>query len=478
MSGGPADPLVRIYRLLSRIHAEQELSGKMQAVVDAVVDAVGFGMAALNVVLPNGDFEVVAVAGNEEARRALLGTVIPASAFDAEFEAALEWGLLRFIPHDRAPDGYPGSWTPDQPVGAAPDAWHAEDALLAPLRDPAGELIGVLSVDGPRDGLRPSPAQRGLLEVLATEVATAVHNGMLAEQLRISEEIFRQAFDGSGTGMALTTVEHGDGGRFTRTNPALSAVLGYRDGELLALTDQELTHPDDLPLDRAGSAELLAGAIASFRRDKRLRRRDGQYAWVTVTSTVIRNRDGSPRNGVSQVEDISATRSEWESLHFRANHDGLTALPHRPAVMARLEESIDRARRRGRPGAVMFLDLDNFKQVNDSHGHAIGDLVLTTAAERIRGTVREQDLVGRLSGDEFVVIADDVTPDQARSLARRVREAIAAPITVAAGAMVVTVSVGIRAIDVDCIDAQSILRDADLAMYRDKGRPVGAPTDG
>lgn len=465
-----AAALLRVYRLLSGIHAEQELSGKMQAVVDAVVEAVGFGTAALNVVLPNGDFEVVAVAGSEEARRELLGVVIPAPVFDAEFANALEWGLLRFVPHDRAPEPYAGSWIPDLAAGVTPDAWHPEDALLAPLHTPAGELIGVLSVDAPRNGLLPSTVQRGLLEVLVTEVATAVHNGMLAERLRVSEEIFRLAFDGSGGGMTLSGIEQGSWGRFTRVNPALATLLGYEGADLLHLTESELTHPDDRPHEQAGIADLLTGRIASFRRDKRLRRRDGQDVWVTVTSTVIRNRDNTPRTGISQIADISAKRTELETLHYLANHDVLTALPHRPAVMARLEESIDRARRTARPGAVMFLDLDRFKKVNDDHGHAVGDQVLTTVAGRIRSSVREGDLVGRLSGDEFVVVADDLTQPEARALAVRVRAAVAAPITLPHGVSRVQVSVGICAVDQDTRDARQVLREADLAMYQEKSR--------
>ncbi|RIJ78161.1 sensor domain-containing diguanylate cyclase [Nakamurella silvestris] len=467
-AGSRSAALLQVYRLLSGIHAEQDLTNKMQAVVDAVVDSAGFALAALNTVRPTGDFEVVAVAGSVQAREDLLGVVIPASTFDEEFAASQAWGRLRFIPHDRASSPQAWFWDPEiEPVEAA-DAWHPLDALLAPLHSSDGVLIGVLSVDMPRDGRRPSVQQRGLLEVLATEAAVALHNGMLSDQLRESESIFRQAFDGSGSGMALMAIEDGRFGRFTRVNPALCAVLGFEAEFLLTMTDQELTHVDDQADEDALVGDLMAGRIDSYRREKRLRHHNGGHVWVAVTSTITRNRDGSPRTGVSQIEDISATRMEMEALHFLASHDALTQLPHRSAVIARLTASVGQSRATGRPGAVMFLDVDDFKLINDRFGHATGDQVLVMLADRIRTAVRADDLVGRLGGDEFVVIADDLSHVEARALAERIQAMVSAPYLSRSIVLSVTVSVGIAEIGSDGRDAAQILRDADHAMYLQK----------
>jgi len=475
-TGGQSAALLQVYRLLSGIHAEQDLTRKMRAIVDAVVEAAGFDVAALNVLRSTGDFEVVAVAGRDDARNELLGVVLPAATFEAEFAISEAWGQLRFIPHQRASDPQAWFWDPDIPHGGAADSWHPLDALLAPLRAPNGDLIGVLSVDLPRDGLLPSLQQRGLLEVLATEAAIAVHNGMLSERIRVSESLFRQAFDGSGAGMALMNIEGGRFGRFIQVNPALCDILGHLRHHLLEMTDQDLTHVDDYADEESAIGDLMAGRIDSYRREKRLRHHNGEFVWVAVTSTITRNTDGSPRTGVSQIEDISAQKVEREGLHFRANHDALTTLPHRSAVTARLSASADRARLTGRSGAVMFLDVDDFKSINDRYGHAAGDQVLVTLAERIRRVVRSDDMVGRLGGDEFVIVADDLPPAEAHALAGRVRAAAAVPFEIRSPALSVTISVGVAEIGPDSGDADQILRDADHAMYRQKrSRPPSPP---
>ena len=147
----------RLYEVSARMGAGRSLSETLQAVVDGVVDGLGFGIAVLNLRQPDGKFEVIAVAGSPEAREALLGTISAADIFDAEFEIADKWGGLRFVPHERLPEGEVIGWVPDVPVSTEPDAWHPLDALFAPLHSPDGELVGMLSVDLPEDQRRPGP---------------------------------------------------------------------------------------------------------------------------------------------------------------------------------------------------------------------------------------------------------------------------------------------------------------------------------
>ena len=153
----------------------------------------------------------MAVAGSDAARDQLLGSRVPANAFDEEFAVAEHWGPLRFVPHDRLPDGA-GGWVPPATSCAVdqPDAWHPLDALFAPLRCPAGTLVGMLSVDLPHDGRRPGPLQQELLSMFATQAGIAIDNQRLTEQLNVSEQSFRLAFEGAGIGMTMISLDPAD----------------------------------------------------------------------------------------------------------------------------------------------------------------------------------------------------------------------------------------------------------------------------
>ncbi|MET3806164.1 diguanylate cyclase (GGDEF)-like protein/PAS domain S-box-containing protein [Nakamurella sp. UYEF19] len=457
-----------VYRLITDIHAQRDLAGTMQAVVDAVVQAVGFGVAAVSIVRPDGQFKTIAVAGSDQARHQLLGTERPLSEYEDEFEVADNWGRLKFVPAERAPVDSSLGWVPDLAVSSHSNAWHPLDALFAPLRSSAGELTGVLSVDLPQDGLRPSASQRQLLEVLSVEAGNALDNALLAERLRTGEEIFRQAFDGTAGGMALIGIDGDDAGQFVRVNPAFCRIVGYAAEELLRMTPEDLTHAEDRATDKQLIRDLITGRSNLYRREKRYLHHRGTPVWVTVTATVARSDDGSPLCAVSQVEDISLRRAQLEELHHQARHDPLTNLPNRTLIFERLHQSVKAARLLGKPGALLFLDLDDFKLINDQHGHRVGDQVLAMIGPRIRSVVREPDLVGRLGGDEFVVIADNLDLESAHRLAHRIEVAVSAPITNKGVAVSLTVSVGASPITASGGDAAQILQDADQAMYRNK----------
>ena len=457
-----------MHRVITGIHTHRDLAATVQAVADVVVQAVGFGVAAVSIVRPGGDVTTIAVAGSEEARAEVLGVQRSLASYQEEFAAAEVWGTLRFVPHDRAPDADDLGWVPDLAVSTSANAWHPLDALFALLHSSAGELIGVLSVDLPRNGLRPSAPQRDLLEVLALEAGIAIDNALLTEQLRAGEEVFRQAFDRAAGGMALMRVDGARVGNFFRVNPAFCSIVGYTAGELLVRTPADLTHPDDRAAADRMIAELITGEVELFRRDIRYLHQSGTPVWVTVTITIARRSDGSPLCAVGQIEDISRRRAQMEQLNHQARHDPLTDLPNRTLVFERLRQAVATAAREQRPGAVLFLDLDDFKQVNDLHGHVVGDQVLVMLGQRLRSTVREGDLVGRLGGDEFVVIGDGLDRVEAERLAGKIAAAVAAPITNRGVAVSVTISVGISTIPVAGADPGQILHDADHAMYEHK----------
>src|SRR5580692_10477541 len=148
----------------ARIHAGLGLADTLDAIAAAVVEFIGFQVAAVNLRRPDGSFEVVAVAGSEDAARSLLGTSMPKEEIFVEMSRSEEWGTLRFVPHERATNNLSSVWIPDIEVSDDPDAWHPLDLLFAQLTAPGGELVGLLSVDMPESGKLPDATQRELLE--------------------------------------------------------------------------------------------------------------------------------------------------------------------------------------------------------------------------------------------------------------------------------------------------------------------------
>jgi len=486
--------LRRLYDLIGRLNGGRSLTDVLQAVVDGVVEGLGFGVAVVNLVHADGSFEVVAVAGSEDARNELLGTGSPCGAFDAEFAVAERWGGLRFVPHDRIPDGAITGWIPPVDAGPridGPDAWHPWDALFAPLTAPSGELVGMLSVDLPLDGRRPGAMQRELLEMFATQGGIAIDNARLSERLRASEASFRLAFDGAAVGMTMTSLDPRDPGRFLRVNEAMCAITGYTAGELTAMTFAEITHPDDLLVGLEALEAAVTGRTLVDRAEKRYLRRDGSHVWVAITSSVIRLESGENLHAITQVEDITARKAAETELTWLVTHDPLTRLLNRAGLNQHLLAALEKSRQpdgsAAKPiGVLLYCDLDGFKAVNDAHGHDFGDRVLRVAANRLTEQVRDQDHVARLGGDEFVIIAQHVTLKAAISLAQRIERSVAEPLHVDGVIVNITISIGIAQLgDVPASagrDVAALLHLADTAMYQAKangrnGHAVHRPTD-
>ncbi len=463
-----SDALREIHRAITSIHTHGDFTSTVEAVADVVVNAVGFGVAVVSVVEPDGDLKTIAVAGSAEARSELIGVRRSRRHYDSEFDVADRWGALRFVPHERTPEVGAIGWVPNVPVVAEPDAWHPMDALFAPLHSRDGEFIGVLSVDLPDNGRRPSTDQRNLLEVLAFEAGIAIENAQLNDRLRAGAAIFQQAFERAAGGMALMETGSGSTGRYLRVNPALCAMVGYSEHELMQVTPLELTHPDDREGESQRVLDLLNGVVSVYRREKRYLHKDGHAVWVSVTGTIARQDDGSPVCWVSQIEDISQRRAQLHQLRHEARHDHLTGLPNRTMVFERLQESIALARQEQRPGAALLLDIDNFKAINNEHGHVVGDQVIAMIGQRLRFVVGPNNLVGRIGDDEFVIVADRVEPIEAQQLAERLEVAVTAPITHRGKDVQVSISIGVGAIPVCGGEPEKILDATGTAMYAHK----------
>ena len=245
-------------------------------------------------------------------------------------------------------------------------------------------------------------------------------------------------------------------------------MLGYERHDLVGRSVESITHPDDWLDNRATlQAALTDGGKRSYRLDKRYLRVDGSSLWARTSVAFDAEPDGSWLV-ISHVQDVTAERVSAARLEWAASHDELTRLPNRFHFI----EQLDGQLAQGRPGsvAVMFIDLDNFKVINDSLGHDVGDELLRGMSERLRARLRESDLLGRFGGDEFIVAIADVDASiSAVDLAERLREDIARPLQTATGELFVSASIGI-AYSIAGSSTADLLRDADAAMYRAKAR--------
>ena len=486
----------RLYEISARIGARHGIVETLQAVVDGVVEGLGFGVAVANVRHPDGSFEIVAVAGSQEARDALHGQRVPASSFDEEFSHAEQWGLLRFVPHERLPpEAVPFGWIPDLPVDGAPDAWHPLDALFAPLHSADGEVVGMLSVDMPADGRRPGRVQRELLELFALQAGIAVDTVRLTEALRrdeqalraeqarlaASEATLRLAFDGSSGGMAIVSLSPGRLGRFLRVNQALCRMSGYSSAELVSGEVADFLGEGDESGSQRVLARAAAGELSVYRADRPFHRRDGTIVWVSLLGTVV---DGGPDAGLDadesgpwlmvHIEDITERKETERRLRRQASHDPLTGLPNRRLLDQRLRSAVQRERDPDRPGAVLFCDVIGLKNINDTFGHAAGDDVLRAVAQRLLQQTRSRDTVARIGGDEFVVLAEDIDPEDAEGMRRRIVETVDSPVQTTG--LRVSLSVGVALID--GVDSDTLLHRADMAMYATRRAPADSEVPG
>jgi diguanylate cyclase (GGDEF)-like protein/PAS domain S-box-containing protein len=281
-----------------------------------------------------------------------------------------------------------------------------------------------------------------------------------------AEERFRRAFEDAPIGMALVGLD----GRWLQVNRRLCEITGYSEAELLDRTFADITHPDDLGENLAVVGQVVDGTVPGMRHEKRYVRRDGSTVWVRVSSSLVRDVDGAPVNFVSQIEDITDRRRAERTLQHQADHDSLTGLLNRRRLDEELAATVRDVRRGAARAALLLLDLDRFKLVNDTHGHQAGDEVLGAVAGLLRSRLRSSDVIARLGGDEFAAIVFETDADAARHVADELTGALrSTPIVVAGKALAVRASVGIVVLDEDFVgDESDVLIAADRALYEAK----------
>lgn len=273
---------------------------------------------------------------------------------------------------------------------------------------------------------------------------------------------FEAAFNAAPHGVAIVGLD----GSFLHVNHKLTEIVGYSAAELADITFQEITHHDDLDADLTQVDALLAGEIDSYELEKRYYTKQGHLIWVLLAAAIVRDDDGSPRHFISQVQDISARKRLEAHTYELANRDSITSLYNRRRFEEELRRQIVRCRQEGEGAALLLLDLDRFKTVNDSDGHIAGDRLLRTVGYTLAERIAEPDVAARVGGDEFAVILRDIDLAQARAVAEELRLAIAATDT----GRPCTASLGLCRLHGDVPDAETCFRAVDRAMYGAKGQ--------
>lgn len=283
-----------------------------------------------------------------------------------------------------------------------------------------------------------------------------------------SEKRFRTVFEHTALALARNALS----GEFIEVNDAWCHMFGYSREEALSqhLSWQRITHPDDLDPDSTPVKRLLADEIVDFRIEKRYLRKDGRIIWGIMQVSLVRDENGTPEYFISAIQDVTERKQAEQLISFMAYHDKLTSLPNRALLLDRLSQAMSQAKRDGKFVALLFVDLDGFKAINDEFGHEEGDNVLTMAAQRFLACVRAVDTVARFGGDEFAIILGNLDdPKQAKGVAEKIVLAFSKGFTLQDGSeRHVGASMGISIFPEHGNEMDSLLTAADRAMYESK----------
>jgi diguanylate cyclase (GGDEF)-like protein/PAS domain S-box-containing protein len=295
------------------------------------------------------------------------------------------------------------------------------------------------------------------------------------ELLSHSQDHFERVFERAPIGMGLLDQE----GRWVLVNRALCEITGYTAEELIKRRFEDITHPEDAQNDTIGRERLLTGEIPAFQRETRYFNAAGETMSAILSISLVRDRDGTPLHFIAQLQDISERKRLEEHLRHLADHDPLTGLRNRRLFEHDLKLQVARSQRYGEMAALMVVDLDAFKQINDLYGHKVGDDTLRAVAKSLTRRLRETDLVARLGGDEFAVLLPHINHEGAKTVADSLGRAImACSIDVGDTALHPTASIGFAMIEQQCGSDEQILIEADRAMYAAKHAAITARTTG
>lgn len=338
--------------------------------------------------------------------------------------------------------------------------------VCVPLVDQQ-HVVGVLNVETTR-GVRLGEADVRIVTAVGAHAGLALGRARLHAAVREREQQYRAVVD-----TINEVIFHVDpAGRWTFLNPAWTTLTGLAVSESVGTAALRYVHPDDQGQARAYVQQLLRGQPAAERVDLRIVTPAG-VRWVTLTARVGHGADGVVTGIAGTLDDMTERKALTDLLRYQADHDALTGLPNRAHFTRRVAQVLTPAVPHGQPVAVLFLDLDGFKQVNDSWGHAAGDQLLQVVATRLHACVRAEDLVARLGGDEFVVLVEDTDVGAAGSLAQRMIAAVEAPVVIAGHTVHISTSIGVVLSAPGQASPEAVLQLADGAMYQAKRTGAG-----
>ncbi len=296
-------------------------------------------------------------------------------------------------------------------------------------------------------------------------------NRFIAEQERISKALqeseahFRTAFDYAAIGMALVSPE----GRWLRVNRSLCDLLGFREEELLEFDFQEITHRDDLGKELVHIYRMLAGEMPTCQLEKRYIHKLGHEVWALTSASLLRDAQGGPLHFIFQIEDITERKRAEAAIETLSLVDELTELYNRRGFMAFSKQHLTSIQRTNKNLMVVYADLDGLKQINDSFGHKEGDRALIKTAEILKATFRSSDVIGRLGGDEFTVLAAVESEDGVESAIARLEYEIRSHNELNTAPYELSISVGFAFLAADQKrSVEDLMAQADQAMYENK----------
>ncbi|WP_354700320.1 hypothetical protein DSM112329_00589 [Paraconexibacter sp. AEG42_29] len=363
----------------------------------------------------------------------------------------------------------------------ASDVIAAANALAVELlgRDPTGDRFGDVVGCGPRQDLGHGRARwRGETRSAAgvpfvVDVSTTVRPDGSALSLlqEVPESVLLgdsaahldAAFDSAPIGMAFFDTE----GRYIRVNRALCALLDRSEDELLGRRDSELTHADDRQSDVDAAWRILRGETDTWQTEKRFVRPDGAVVWAIANMSFLRDDDRLPLMWLGQFQDITGRKELEAQLRELAEQDPLTGVANRRRLDGALRDALALSARHGHGGALIYVDLNGFKAVNDSFGHDTGDALLRRAGAAMVARCRETDVVARVGGDEFAVLLPVATPHQARTVLAGLQDVLGrVAVEHAGGSVALAATLGLACFGpADRVTPAELMAAADRAMY-------------
>jgi diguanylate cyclase (GGDEF)-like protein/PAS domain S-box-containing protein len=343
-----------------------------------------------------------------------------------------------------------------------------EPHYRAALRGAAGPL----EYHSVRTGLdfkidaRPMTDADGRVRHILVTVTDVTTERAAGAALRFAEQRYRTAFEAAPVGMAQVNLT----GHFEAVNRALCELVGYTSEELCGMRYESIIHPDAHARIIETLQTMLDFETPTWKSEGRLIHMDGRIVWVAQSTIVVRDSSGEPSHFLAHYQDITDRKQFDSQLKHLADHDSLTGLQNRRSFELELERHAASIVGNGPPAALLALDLDNFKQINDTLGHAAGDRLIVSLAEVLRRQLRSTDVIARLGGDEFAVILPNTTPAQAHLVADGLLSAIREQCTDLSDDLPrsLTTSIGIAFFDRPGLVGADVMIEADLTMFEAK----------